>query len=160
MKKVSAVREFRLPLLNFGAKHYSKLAPIKLRSMKVKNIPLGYLEDLPKIPVFPVYIPNYKGPLQEDEVYMPPLFNLASSLKFEDIKSTPLRFKIENHTQSVEHGVALTSQCVKKKRTEASRLHCALNTDTARKQFPNPVTHKAYRERMENAASASDASGE
>lgn len=149
MKKKQTVREFRLPLLNFNAKHYSRICPIKIRKVPIKDIPLGFEGDHPKRAMFPVYILNYKGPLQQDEVFLPPLLNLAESLEVEDIVKNPIRFEIENHTQSVEHGVALTTECAKKKRTEETRLWAAMNTNAARKAYPEPITHKLYRSKAD-----------
>ena len=61
------------------------------------------------------------------------------------IVNTPLQADFPCHSQIVEHGVATTTQCVKRRRKESTQLACVLQTVEARAQQPHVVTHKRYR---------------
>ena len=133
------IREFKLPLLNFKATTYYELVQIKFRKTKGPGNP-------PKEPIFPVYtVGKKKGSVVWESVKRPPIFK---NLNYDDIAGfvvTPFLSDIENHTQTVEHGVATTSKSVKRRRTEESQLMCALSTIDAREKLPGRITHKRFK---------------
>ena len=133
------IREFKLPLLNFKATTYYELVQIKFRKTKGPGNP-------PKEPIFPVYtVGKKKGSVVWESVKRPPIFK---NLNYDDIAGfvvTPFLSDIENHTQTVEHGVATTSKSVKRRRTEKSQLMCALSTIDAREKLPGRITHKRFK---------------
>ena len=82
---------------------------------------------------FPVHTMNYKGPLQYEPVNEPPMLrHLNSVSELEKFKESPLSLRLDCHTQSVERGVALTSQSVKRRRTLSSQQRVALSTVAGR----------------------------
>ena len=71
----------------------------------------------PKEPFFPVHTLNYKGTQQYDPITEPPLTAHLTTVEINALKNIPLKSKFECHTQSVERGVALTADSVKRRRT-------------------------------------------
>ncbi len=134
--KKQKIRAFRLPLLNFKAQNYYDLVEIRLRKVKGSR----------KEPMFPVFtIGKKKGELEWDPVERPPLFAGLTAGDVAAFVTTPFKSNIENHTQSVEHGVATTTQSVKRKRTDKTQLVCTLSTIDAREKMPDRVTQKRYK---------------
>ncbi len=136
--KKRKIRPFRLPLLNFQARNYWEMVKIKFRALKGPYNP-------PKEPIFPAYILNYKGPQQWDLVTEPPIMEHMSTSEIDDLVDSALTSEFECHTQTVEHGVALTAQSVKRRRTEKTQLMNALSTAAAREQLSEKVTHKRFK---------------
>lgn len=137
--KAKKIRSFKLPLLNLKAEHYYELVEIRFR--KVKGI-----GNPPKEPIFPVFTINKKkGPLEWESVERPPLLAHMNREDMAVLIEKPYTSQIENHTQSVERGVATTAQCAKKRRTETTQLMCALSTIDAREKLTGRITHKRFK---------------
>ena len=100
----------------------------------------------PKKPYFPVFVLNGKGDIPLEPVTLPPIIMKMSREQIDSIVDTPLEIQFPCHSQTVEHGVATTTQCVKRMRTENTQLACVLQTVDARASIPNKVTLKRFRE--------------
>ena len=137
LPKRKKVRCFRLPKINFEAKNYWEMVPIGYRKVVGPYTP-------PKEPFFPVHTLNYKGTQQYDPITEPPLTAHLTTVEINALKNIPLKSKFECHTQSVERGVALTADSVKRRRTADTQLMCALSTAAAREACTGKITHKHY----------------
>ena len=135
VKRKKTVRPFRVPLLDFTAQHYAKMVRMKWKQIKGVGKP-------PKQPFFPVFTLNSKGPVQHEAVTLPPIIKQMSREQVDAIIDTPLQVDFPCHSQTVEHGVATTTQCVKRRRKEDTQLACVLQTVEARTLQPHRVTHK------------------
>ena len=138
IKRRTIIRPFRVPLLDFTATHYAKMVKLKWKLMKGPGSP-------PKQPFFPVFMLNSKSAIQHEPVTMPPIIKQMTREQIDAIVDTPLQADFPCPSQTVEHGVATTTQCVKRRRKESTQLTCVLQTVEARAQQPHVVTHKRYR---------------
>ena len=86
-----------------------------------------------------------KSAIQHEPVTMPPIIKQMTREQTDAIVDTPLQADFPCPSQTVEHGVATTTQCVKRRRKESTQLACVLQTVEARAQQPHVVTHKRYR---------------
>ena len=149
LPKKKKIREYRLPLVNFYAKNYWEMPIIKMETMeKFCSI------TPPEQAKFKVYTLNYKGPQQWEPVTEPPMLAHMSSADLDNMVVTPVSSIFPVHTQMVEHGVATTARSVKRRRTEKGQLMTALSTVAARQENPTKVTHKRYREKLNQLSSA------
>lgn len=88
-----------------------------------------------------------KKPAEEYmEVELPPVFRTLPPRVLDIINEVPLDFKFQCHSQATEHGVALTTESIGKRRKHESRLGVALSTDVARKKYSSKIPHKKYGE--------------
>mgnify|MGYP006267958819 CR=1 FL=1 len=145
---IRKIRPFRLPLLDFEATHYAKM--VRFKWQKQTPIPVPGFEDPPKIPHFPVFVPNGTGKPPTEQVTLPPIIKAMTVDQIDAILDTPLQVGFPCHSQTVEHGVATTTQCVKRMRSRETQLACVLQTVDGRESFPNKVTHKRFREDFKN----------
>lgn len=78
------------------------------------------------------------------EVELPPAFRTLPEEVLNTIIDTPLEFDVQCHSQATEHGVALTTESVGKRKKHESQLGVALSTDIVRKKYKSKITHKTY----------------
>ena len=83
---------------------------------------------------------NGKLPTELVTLTEPPLTLHLTDDELAAFRETPLLSNYPCHTQSVEHGVALTSKAVKRRRKEDSQLVAILQTSHSRTS--NPGTRK------------------
>ena len=115
IKRRTIIRPFRVPLLDFTATHYAKMVKLKWKLMKGPGSP-------PKQPFFPVFVLNSKSAIQHEPVTMPPIIKQMTREQIDAIVDTPLQADFPCPSQTVEHGVATTTQCVKRLRKESNQL--------------------------------------
>ena len=132
------IRLFKTPKIDVKSKTYYQIFKTKYMKIEGPYTPPDQLH-------FPVHTINYRGPLQYAPLTEPPMLRHLSVNELERFKEAPLSLRLDCHTQSVERGVALTSQSVKGRRNTSSQLRCALSTEAARRQFPEPITHKRFK---------------
>ena len=60
------------------------------------------------------------------------------------IITAPLEFDVQCHSQATEHGIALTTESVWKRKNHESQLGVAFSTDVVRKKYNSKITHKSY----------------
>ena len=144
VKRSEKIRPFRIPILDFKATHYAKM--VRFKWQKQTPIPVPGFENPPKVPYFPVFVLNGTGKPPIEQVTLPPIIKQMSSEQIDSILETPLEVQFPCHSQTVEHGVATTTQCVKRMRTERTQLARVLQTVDARSSLPNGVTRKRFRE--------------
>jgi hypothetical protein len=93
-----------------------------------------------------VHTPNYKGTeIRKQLLTEPPATVHLSDAELYQLVDDPTRLDIfaPCHSQSVEHGVAVTSLAVKRFRTRVNQLGASLQIEHARKVTPGEVTHKS-----------------
>ena len=78
------------------------------------------------------------------EVELPPAFRTLQKRVLDTIVTTPLEFDVQCHSQATEHGVALTTESVGKRKNHKSQLGVAFSTDVVRKKYNSKITHKSY----------------
>jgi hypothetical protein len=134
------IREFRTPVLDFKAKTYVTMAPLKL----VKGDYDG--TDAPKLYKFKAFSLNStvaKATLVP--ITEPPL---TMALTMDDLRGfieSPYTCDYPCHTQAVEHGVAAVSRAVKQRRCERTQLIQVRQTAAAIKKNPGPITRRKKR---------------
>lgn len=141
-RQQTPLRQFELAKLNFGANVYWKLPQLK----RVKIAGAANTNPPDEI-LFKVFTQNYKGPDKWALVTEPPITEPLSDTELAGLVDNPamLRSQIHApcHSQSVEHGVATTSQAVKRWRTEDTQLGAALQIVKARQLTQGRITHKS-----------------
>ena len=144
-KKKSDVRQFTLAELNFKAKHYGQMVRIKRVRIPDHNLP-GWSEP-PMEFFYVIYTINYKGPKKWALLTEPPATMALTDAELDMLVEDPTRLDIfaPCHSQSVEHGVATTSQVVSTWRTEENQLGAAFQVVYARETNQGRVTHKKRR---------------
>lgn len=75
---------------------------------------------------------------------MPPAFRTLPKDILDAIRDTPLDFDVQCHSQATEHGVALTTESVLKRKKHEAQLGVALSTDVVRKKYNRKITHKDF----------------
>ena len=136
--KTNEIRKIFLPLLNFKAGRYWEMYKFKRR--KIDGPP-----DTPDELIFPTYTINYKGSQRWAVVTEPPLTIGLSDDELKQLIDNPVKcIDYPCHTQHVEHGVATTSQCVKRRRKQGTQVVAVLQTVAARAQNSGQVTHKTF----------------
>lgn len=137
-----SIREFRIPVINFKADSYVRMAPLK----SCKGPYDG--SDAPKLYKFACFSLNSTAEKATwESITEPPL---TKDLSMEQIKAfidTPYVCDYPCHTQSVEHGVAAVSRAVKLRRTERTQLMQVLQTAKAIKRNPGPILKKDEKRR-------------
>ena len=154
VKRKTSVRPFRVPLLDFTATHYAKM--VKLKWKQIIGPKWNGGEDPPKQPLFPVFVLNSKCSIEHEPVTMPPIIKQMTREQIDAIIDTPLKVGFPCHSQTVEHGVATTTQCVKRRRKEDTQLACVLQTVEARAQLPHRITHKRLKSDYEKIIEATN----
>ena len=130
---------YRVAEVNFEARHFKEL--IWFRRVKGKG------HNAPEIVEFrAVQIgakPGKNGKLPRDWVRAEesPLTQHMSDEELDGLKDTRLVSDFPCHSQSVEHGVALTTRCVKRRRTERTQLMAIYQTQEARRRNPGRITY-------------------
>lgn len=137
--KKKKIRQFHLPTVNFAAKHYWEMASIRDETIDGPYSP-------PKQMTYLTYTLNYKGPPVWYPVTEPPI--LASMEKVDSVLTNAVTSIFPAHTQAVEHAVATTARAVKRRRKKETQLMVSLSTVAAREQTPGRITHKRYRDNM------------
>lgn len=132
------IRLFRTPKIDVNAETYYQIFKTKYMKIEGPYTPPDQLH-------FPVHTMNSTGPLKYEPVTEPPMLRHLSVTELEKFMESPLSLRLDCHTQSVERGVALTSQSVKRRRKPSSQQRVALSTVAAREQFPEPITHKRFK---------------
>ena len=131
---------YRMAAVNFQCDDFYKMATLRQRTQK------GF-HNAPKVVEYKVAIiggaKNGEGKLAFEWVRVTesPLTANLSDDELYQILDSPLKCDYPCHSQSVEHGVALTSQCVKRRRTEQNQLVAIYQAAHSRKTNPRVVTY-------------------
>ena len=138
------VRTFRLPALNFKASNYFELMKIKYEPIYGSQHHFGRVL---KQPFFEVFTPNAKetGTPTWVKMTLPPLIKQMTPEEIHSVKTMPLEVTYPCHSQSVEHGVALSSKIAERFIKRDSQLQATLQVFDARKRQPEQVTHAGFK---------------
>ena len=90
---------------------------------------------------------TYNG--EWEPVSVPPVIENLTPHQLDQFLKEPFKCPIPCHSQTVEHAVALTSQVTKNRRTEETQLRSMLQVAAARRDFTGKVTHKRFKEELE-----------
>ena len=135
------IRPYELPKINFEARCYNELITWRRReevgSEEKWGSPVGRWE-------YTTFTPGAKEPYGNREVTLAPILAQMTKEELEELRYKRLRVDYPCHSQAVEQAVALTSDSVKKYRSDEARLAGLLQTYEARQKQPGRVTVKKY----------------
>ena len=141
----SEVRAFKVAEIDFTCTSYPLLT--RLKSSRIPDHKVPGWEQPPYEYYFSYFTLNFKGKRRWELLTEPPATMDLAEAQLDMIVEDPTSMDIwaPCHSQSVEHGVAITSQVVTRWRTPETQLGAALQVHHARKATPGEVTHKSRR---------------
>lgn len=138
------LRAFELPYINFEAKNYFELMIIKYKPIHGSK---PYFGRVLKQPYFRVFTPNSKARGEKwVKMTIPPLIRSMTPEEIQSLKTKPLEVDYPCHSQTVEHGVALSSKMAERYVRRDHQLQAVLQASDARKLQPGQVTHRGFRD--------------
>lgn len=137
--KKKADYTYRVGELNFKAKDFTDM--VFLRRVKGEGHNAPQILEFRSVKIGGKLDKNGKLPREWIRAEEPPLTLHLTDEEIDEFLISPLVCDFPCHSQSVEHGVALTTRCVKRRRTEKTQLMAIYQTQEARRLIPGRITY-------------------